>query len=77
MAADIPKEEIRRELKQMLEQQRGSIETMMREADDIFRAGVGNKNSNVKLEDWASNQAKDLANLDAAMVQFHRFIDEA
>jgi hypothetical protein len=77
MAADIPKEEIRRELKQMLEQQRGSILAMMREADECFRASIGNNNSNAKLEDWASSQAKDLANLDADMVQFHRFIDEA
>ncbi len=61
----------------MLEQQRGSIVAMMREADGSFRASVGNKNSNAKLEDWASNQAKDLAHLDATMVQFHRFIDEA
>lgn len=77
MAGEIPKEQIRTELKRMVDQARDTIRNEFAKANAEIRSAPSSEISDGFLEKWDKILAAKKAETDATFAQFHRFINDA
>ena len=77
MAGEIPKEQIRTELKRMVDQARDTTRNEFAKANAEIRSAPSSEISDGFLERWDKILAEKEAETDATFSQFHRFIDDA
>ncbi|MGB3379715.1 hypothetical protein [Allopontixanthobacter sediminis] len=77
MVLKIPKEQIRIELKRMVDQARDTLHMDMERADAEIRSAVSLDVPESCLVTWNNKLADKKVEADAAFAQFHQFIDEA
>ena len=77
MTDEIPKEQIRTELKRMVDHARDTLLNELAKANAEIRSAPSSEVPDGFFEKWDKTLAEKKAETDATFAQFHRIIDDA